>query len=80
MTAAFRVSCAIVLATLASLATAQNLPPGDVLEGKRPNILLLIGDDMGNETLSCYGWSENPAKTPTLDELSSKLKLLCSSS
>jgi arylsulfatase A-like enzyme len=31
--------------------------------------LLLIGDDMGNETLSCYEWSKNPAKTPTLDDL-----------
>lgn len=36
---------------------------------KPPNILLLIGDDMGNETLSCYEWSKNPAKTPTLDDL-----------
>lgn len=35
----------------------------------RPNILLIIGDDMGTETLSCYGRSENPAKTPTLDDL-----------
>ncbi len=37
--------------------------------GTPPNILLLIGDDMGNETLSCYEWSKNPAKTPTLDDL-----------
>jgi arylsulfatase B len=35
----------------------------------RPNILLIIGDDMGNETLSCYGLSKDPAKTPTLDDL-----------
>lgn len=69
MTAAFRASCVILLASMTTLASAQNLPPGEVLEGKRPNILLLIGDDMGNETLSCYGWSENPAKTPTLNEL-----------
>ena len=38
-------------------------------EASRPNILLIIGDDMGNETLSCYGLSEDPAKTPTLDDL-----------
>jgi len=37
--------------------------------GKPPNILLIIGDDMGSETLSCYGWSEHTAKTPTLDDL-----------
>ncbi len=35
----------------------------------RPNILLIIGDDMGNETLSCYGLNDNAAKTPTLDDL-----------
>ena len=35
----------------------------------RPNILLLIGDDMGNEGFSCYGLNDNPANTPTLDEL-----------
>lgn len=42
---------------------------GDGDSTQPPNILLLIGDDMGNETLSCYGWSKNPAKTPTLDDL-----------
>jgi len=36
---------------------------------RQPNILLLIGDDMGNETLSCYGQSKDPATTPTLDTL-----------
>jgi arylsulfatase A-like enzyme len=41
----------------------------DEAAAKPPNILLLIGDDMGNETLSCYEWSKNPAKTPTLDDL-----------
>ena len=35
----------------------------------RPNILLIIGDDMGNETLSCYGLNNDAAKTPTLDNL-----------
>ena len=36
---------------------------------QRPNILLLIGDDMGNEGFSCYGLNDNPANTPMLDEL-----------
>lgn len=62
------IACALVLSS-ATTAMAQNLPPGNSIDGKRPNILLLIGDDMGNETLSCYGWSKNPAKTPTLDDL-----------
>ena len=28
-----------------------------------PNILLIIGDDMGVETLASYGLSQNPPKT-----------------
>ena len=54
---------------IAPLSYAQNLAPDETVTGKRPNILLLIGDDLGNETLSCYGWSKNPAATPTLDNL-----------
>lgn len=34
-----------------------------------PNILLIIGDDMGVETLASYGVGENPARTATLDRL-----------
>ena len=34
-----------------------------------PNILLIIGDDMGVETLASYGLGENPPKTATLDEI-----------
>jgi arylsulfatase A-like enzyme len=36
---------------------------------RSPNILLIIGDDMGSESLSCYGWSNDTAKTPMLDDL-----------
>lgn len=34
-----------------------------------PNVLLLIGDDMGVDTLSLYGISSDTALTPTLDGL-----------
>jgi arylsulfatase A-like enzyme len=34
-----------------------------------PNIILLIGDDMGVETLGFYGVGENTAETPNLDQL-----------
>jgi arylsulfatase A-like enzyme len=37
-----------------------------------PNILLIIGDDMGVETLASYGLGENPPKTATLDEMARK--------
>ncbi len=34
-----------------------------------PNILLIIGDDMGVETLASYGLGESPPHTPALDQL-----------
>ena len=34
-----------------------------------PNVLLIIGDDMGVETLASYGLGENPPTTAALDEL-----------
>ncbi|MGI9257737.1 MAG: sulfatase-like hydrolase/transferase [Gammaproteobacteria bacterium] len=34
-----------------------------------PNILLIIGDDMGVETLASYGLGDNPPATAALDEL-----------
>ena len=34
-----------------------------------PNFLVLIADDLGQETLSCYGVGEYPAHTPNLDRL-----------
>jgi len=34
-----------------------------------PNILLLIGDDMGIETVPCYGIAKDTADVPTLNDL-----------
>jgi len=34
-----------------------------------PNILLIIGDDMGTDTMASYGLSENPPSTPNIDEM-----------
>ena len=36
---------------------------------ERPSILLMIGDDLGTDTLSCYEASVDPAATPSLDRL-----------
>ena len=38
-------------------------------DSKPPNFLILIGDDMGVETMSCYDVGGSPARTPTLDNL-----------
>ncbi|MYJ96487.1 MAG: sulfatase-like hydrolase/transferase [Proteobacteria bacterium] len=37
-----------------------------------PNILLLIGDDMGVETVASYGVGENPPMTAHIDDLAGK--------
>ncbi len=42
---------------------------GHALAQESPNILLIIGDDMGVETLASYGLGENPPRTSALDEL-----------
>jgi len=34
-----------------------------------PNILIMIADDLGVETLSCYGVGQDTAMTPNLDRL-----------
>ena len=39
----------------------------DVQSARRPNILLIMADDLGREWLSCYGSEEH--KTPHLDHL-----------
>jgi arylsulfatase A-like enzyme len=38
-------------------------------ENKPPNFLILIGDDMGVETIPCYPVGSAPAKTPHISEL-----------
>lgn len=51
----------IFLALLALMPTAR--------AESAPNILLLIGDDMGVETLPCYGIAKDTADLPNLDRL-----------
>ena len=51
------------------------LIPALILSGglsAAPNILLLIGDDMGVETLASYGVGENTPTTAALDELANQ--------
>ncbi|MGI9204776.1 MAG: sulfatase-like hydrolase/transferase [Woeseiaceae bacterium] len=65
-----RIAAAAVLSVimLPTIGSAQITVDSDIAVDK-PNVLLIIGDDMGNEAFSCYGLNDNPAKTPTLDEL-----------
>lgn len=47
----------------------QNRDNSSDSEKAPPNFLLILGDDMGVETLPCYGVGSNTAVTPTLDSL-----------
>ena len=49
----------ILLLRLAAGAVAQS----------RPNVLLLVADDLGPEFVGCYRRSASPAATPVIDQL-----------
>lgn len=56
-----RVACLITLLCLALMPIAR--------AATAPNILLMIGDDMGIETLPCFGITKDTADLPNLDAL-----------
>ena len=60
------VAILVTLGVLVGVIAANSLP---TLANTAPNIILIIGDDMGVETLASYGLGENPPKTAALDEL-----------
>ncbi len=61
-----KISLGIFLALMMAMpAFADDSEP----ERRPPNFLIMIGDDMGVETVGCYGVGSSPAKTPQLDEL-----------
>ncbi len=41
-------------------------------QGRAPNILLIIGDDIGVEQVSAFGIGPEPARTPNLDALAAR--------
>ena len=59
----FEAVTSFFLASLAIIACNKNKP------GSKPNIILIMADDMGFECLSCYG--SLSYKTPVLDSLAS---------
>lgn len=61
----------IVIASI-GLSSASAWSQVPEVAGDRPNILLIIADDMGIETLQSYGVGESTATTPTLDRLAER--------
>jgi len=56
-------------ACLALLLLAVSLPPAQAADAKRPNVLLIMSDDLNN-LLGCYG--DERAKTPNIDRLAAR--------
>ena len=60
------VSCAAWLVLVPAVLAQRPLPPP---RPTRPNILLIVVDDVGIENLACYGFGSQPAVTPHINHL-----------
>src|SRR5215468_3558655 len=61
-----RVLCGLVFAASGSAALAQTPAGGD---GKKPNILVIFGDDIGIASVSCYSDGLMGYDTPNIDRI-----------
>ena len=56
----------VLAALLATTAAAQAASPSTAGTPKRPNIVIILGDDLGFSDMGCFG---GEIKTPNLDAL-----------
>lgn len=61
---------ALALATVVSFIPLENFAAAPAAAARRPNILLIVADDLGYGELGCYGGKEIP--TPHLDRLAAE--------
>jgi len=67
-----RITRRVALALLTSGIFACTPPTIEQQRAAAPNFIVLIGDDMGIETLAAYGVGSTPAVTPNLDSLAER--------
>ena len=60
------IRAALVTALVAATAASQAASPSSAGTGKRPNIVIILGDDLGFSDMGCFG---SEIKTPNLDSL-----------
>jgi hypothetical protein len=60
------IRAALVTALVAATAASQAASPSNAGTGKRPNIAIILGDDLGFSDMGCFG---DEIKTPNLDSL-----------
>jgi arylsulfatase len=66
------VSAALLCATI-SVQAVDSPSPSSGAAGKKPNILVIVTDDVGWGDLGCYGGGEmRGAPTPNIDRLASE--------
>ena len=53
-------------------ATAVACASATASSGEQPNILIVIGDDIGVDSVATYGLHPNAPATPTLDSLAAQ--------
>lgn len=64
-----RIATASIVAIIGLLTQTLNLPPAKADSGSRPNIVVILADDMGYGDLGCMG--SRTLRTPHLDRLAS---------
>ena len=69
----FRLLAAVAVFTCNSTLAAQDQVESRPLqESPKPNLLILIADDLGVDYVSAYGEGPDPAKTPNIDALADR--------
>jgi len=65
-------TAALTTSALVSTAQAQQSPPNAAASGRKPNILVIFGDDIGQTNLSTYSFGLMGYFTPNIDRIANE--------